>query len=60
MTYLNSGDWIENLTALEYNKGKWELIKIDEIVGENEEEHHIDKNNKQLYSELLKEFNIAS
>lgn len=60
VTYLNSGDWIENLTALEYNKGKWELIKIDEIVEEPEEEHHTDKNNKQLYNELLKEFNIAS
>jgi hypothetical protein len=36
------------------------LIKIDEIVEEPEEEHHTDKNNKQLYNELLKEFNIAS
>lgn len=24
-TYLNSGDWIENLTALEYNHKKWKL-----------------------------------
>ncbi|AWM14956.1 UDP-2,3-diacylglucosamine diphosphatase [Flavobacterium sp. NRK F10] len=23
--YLNSGDWIENLTALEYNRKKWKL-----------------------------------
>ncbi len=23
--YLNSGDWIENLTSLEYHKGKWSL-----------------------------------
>jgi UDP-2,3-diacylglucosamine pyrophosphatase LpxH len=23
--YLNSGDWIENLTALEYKKQKWSL-----------------------------------
>jgi len=23
--YLNSGDWVENLTALEYNDGKWEI-----------------------------------
>jgi UDP-2,3-diacylglucosamine pyrophosphatase LpxH len=23
--YLNSGDWIENLTALEYNEGEWKL-----------------------------------
>jgi len=25
--YLNSGDWIENLTALEYNNGIWKLHK---------------------------------
>jgi UDP-2,3-diacylglucosamine pyrophosphatase LpxH len=27
--YLNSGDWIENLTALEYNKKKWKIFKYD-------------------------------
>ena len=26
VTYLNSGDWVENLTALEYCNGKWELF----------------------------------
>ncbi|HZH68398.1 MAG TPA: UDP-2,3-diacylglucosamine diphosphatase [Chitinophagales bacterium] len=26
VTYLNSGDWIENLTSLEYNNGKWTLF----------------------------------
>jgi UDP-2,3-diacylglucosamine pyrophosphatase LpxH len=36
--YLNSGDWIENLTALEYNKKKWKIyhhksdaVKIEDI-----------------------------
>ena len=24
--YLNSGDWVENLTALEYANGKWDLF----------------------------------
>lgn len=24
--YLNSGDWVENMTALEYNDGEWKLI----------------------------------
>ena len=28
--YLNSGDWIENLTALEYNKGEWSLYRHHE------------------------------
>jgi len=27
--YLNSGDWVENLTALEYNEGNWEIFKYD-------------------------------
>ena len=25
--YLNSGDWVESLTALEYNHGKWSIYK---------------------------------
>ncbi len=28
--YLNSGDWMENLTALEYNKGQWSMYKYHE------------------------------
>ncbi len=27
--YLNSGDWVENLTALEYNKGSWNIFKYN-------------------------------
>lgn len=29
VTYLNSGDWIENLTALEYKWGEWSLYEYD-------------------------------
>lgn len=29
VTYLNSGDWVENLTALEYDQGKWEIFHYD-------------------------------
>lgn len=25
VTYLNSGDWVENLTALEFNEGQWSI-----------------------------------
>ncbi len=28
--YLNSGDWMENLTSLEYNEGKWTLYQYTE------------------------------
>ena len=30
--YLNSGDWIENLTALEYDNEKWEIIHFHETI----------------------------
>jgi len=29
VTYLNSGDWVENLTALEYNKGDWKIYEYN-------------------------------
>ena len=28
--YLNSGDWIENLSALEYHQGQWELFYYED------------------------------
>lgn len=35
VTYLNSGDWIENLTSLEYNDGEWTIYShLDELVPE--------------------------
>ena len=39
-TYLNSGDWIENLTSLEYNKKKWRLYK--HVATENLQESDMD------------------
>ncbi|MCG8374056.1 MAG: UDP-2,3-diacylglucosamine diphosphatase, partial [Balneolales bacterium] len=30
--YLNSGDWIENLTALEYDGAEWSLYRYEEDV----------------------------
>ncbi len=39
--YLNSGDWIENLTALEYKKEKWSIYrykKSDYLQHENQED----------------------
>ena len=29
VTYLNSGDWIENLTSLEYNNKEWNIFQYD-------------------------------
>ena len=30
VTYLNSGDWIENLSALEYHHGKWRIYRFED------------------------------
>lgn len=38
VTYLNSGDWIENLTSLEYNEGAWQLVNYHELLFEEETE----------------------
>ena len=38
--YLNSGDWIENLTALEYNKKRWKLYRHEEDANLVEEDYH--------------------
>ncbi|MDE3212798.1 MAG: UDP-2,3-diacylglucosamine diphosphatase [Bacteroidota bacterium] len=62
--YLNSGDWIENLTALEYNEGQWEIYKYDEThyvsqVKEQEEDEP-ELSNSQLFSNMLEEFNLMS
>ena len=61
ITYLNSGDWIENLTALEYTNGEWKIFKYstEEFNDTNEEkEEESDLNNQQLFDNLLQEFNI--
>jgi len=35
--YLNSGDWIENLTALEYNRKRWKMYQHQNNILENDE-----------------------
>ena len=30
VTYLNSGDWVEHLTALEYQQNEWTIFEYDE------------------------------
>ncbi len=32
VTYLNSGDWVEHLTALEYNDNDWHIYTYDEAT----------------------------
>jgi UDP-2,3-diacylglucosamine pyrophosphatase LpxH len=37
-TYLNSGDWVENLTALEYHAKRWKLYRYSECNYTEEED----------------------
>jgi UDP-2,3-diacylglucosamine pyrophosphatase LpxH len=61
--YLNSGDWVENLTSLEYYDGRWQLyhyhedphIKTSTMV---EEEDQPILSNNQLFTQLQEEFNL--
>ena len=62
--YLNSGDWIENLTALEYHKGQWDLFRFSEseriamLKTANEEVEEMDI--KQLFNQMVSEFKLKS
>ena len=61
--YLNSGDWIENLTALEYHNKKWSIYRYEDSHYANtknvvDEMDITDKTNKELFNELLADFNI--
>jgi UDP-2,3-diacylglucosamine pyrophosphatase LpxH len=49
--YLNSGDWIENLTALEYNEGNWILKRYDEK--DYLKNHSALRNHKENFKEAL-------
>ena len=40
LVYMNSGDWVENCTGLEYNKGVWKLVQIKNSKLETLDEFH--------------------
>lgn len=45
VTYLNSGDWVESLTSLEYSQGEWQLYQHADkkaVVVEEEDESVLD------------------
>jgi UDP-2,3-diacylglucosamine pyrophosphatase LpxH len=60
--YLNSGDWVENLSSLEYAKGEWSIYRFNEadkaeMIKETEEEI-MELTNDQLFDNMLLEFNM--
>lgn len=62
VTYMNSGDWIENLTALEYNESGWSLYKYSEdLVAQSVNIDNKGKNKesaKQMMLTLMQELNV--
>ena len=66
VTYLNSGDWVESLTALEYNGGEWSLHQYNEAdypeetpqnapakVGVDEDEWRMHQSHELILSQIL-------
>jgi UDP-2,3-diacylglucosamine pyrophosphatase LpxH len=70
VTYLNSGDWVENLSALEYNKGKWRIYHYNSDPGMNRFNHNdkgndpglvsIEETSKDIFEKMVEEFNTLS
>lgn len=57
--YLNSGDWIENLTALEYVNGSWNLFRFEEdFLGTDDTEEEHEPETDELFEKLISEFNL--
>lgn len=63
ITYLNSGDWVENLSALEFSNGEWSIYRFSETdkaemalnaLKEKDEE----LNDSKLFDNMLQEFNM--
>jgi len=53
VTYLNSGDWVENLTALEYTNKGWSIFKYDHKDFQTDEvEDGILSDSEDLHSKL--------
>ena len=58
--YMNSGDWLESLSSLEYVDNKWSIYMHErteqEYKGDNDS--RIEMTNKELYKDLIAEFKI--
>ncbi len=60
VTYLNSGDWIENLTALEYNHGEWRIYRYsDDLYAQSikiPKRYRNNLDNDEIFKDLVNEF----
>jgi len=62
VNYMNSGDWVENLSALEFNKGEWSIYNYHEdphVKAYNESYRQAKSfTHKETFKNLLKEFEL--
>lgn len=61
VTYLNSGDWVENLTSLEYRRGRWRLYRYeDDLKLQTDDINVVDPveilEKEELFQRLMAEF----
>lgn len=58
--YMNSGDWLESLSSLEYADNKWSIYmhKRTEQEYKGDGDSRIEMTNKELYKDLIAEFKI--
>jgi hypothetical protein len=58
--YLNSGDWVENLTALEFSSGAWKIYRYaDDVYAQSIKipkrfQNKLD--NEEIFKDLVNEF----
>jgi UDP-2,3-diacylglucosamine pyrophosphatase LpxH len=62
ITYLNSGDWVENLTALEFEAGRWTLYRYADDkalhTDDTDDESADGLTSKEIFINLSKEFRL--
>ena len=60
VTYLNSGDWVENLTSLEYDHGNWRIYRYnDDVAAQKIKLSKHARNtldNDEIFKDLVNEF----
>lgn len=58
--YLNSGDWVENLTALEYCEGQWKIYSYRDDLKTQKlklpKRFKDSKNNEEIFNDLVTQF----
>lgn len=63
VTYLNSGDWIENLTALEYSDSQWKIYHyaedtVAQAIDIHKDSHKKKQSAKAMMAALMIELNV--